>query len=159
MKTICILLTLAALTACEVKLKPSSDNVDAFSETTLAGKIAGGDWVFVSGRAKPSHSTSGNYYFDFWNVHQDQPCQTFGADVDRKVLGSLPLVPGIYTIGSEASMTFSILSEGSTSVLVITSGKIQIDEVTETEVRGKLLAEFDGDNRINGLFTINLCSE
>lgn len=54
------------------------------------------------------------------------------------------------------NMTFVV---GDSDNLIATNGRIVVDEVTATTVKGGLVASYDGSNEVNGRFEVTICPE
>jgi hypothetical protein len=64
---------------------------------------------------------------------------------------------GDYSLGLSLTATFVVDPRGLNENLVATRGRIVVDEVTATSVRGGAAIELNADNTVNGQFQANVC--
>ena len=64
---------------------------------------------------------------------------------------------GDYDFGLGLNMTFVAEVGGQPKNFISLDGRIVVDEVTVTTVRGGLHGRYDGDNEIDGKFSITIC--
>jgi hypothetical protein len=59
-------------------------------------------------------------------------------------------------MGTSRNMTFVV---GDSQNLISFDGRIIVDEVTPTGVKGGLVGSYDGQNQVNGAFELKICAE
>jgi len=167
MKRLSLLLMLAAIvfiSSCGSDDEPGADY--NFVEQVAQGVIEGDDWTLGSGTASATEDQDGNkiYSVNMYSAQEtmQDACGFFGADFD-KIFFSIPTEVGVYALSFDLS-SFSgrtaTLYDNETGLNVIASdGAIEIVEVTETQVIGKVDIRSGTDNNINGNFTLDLCSD
>lgn len=160
MKKMMITMAMASvIVGCEVTTESESDVVltddsdTSISTMNLEGEVGGRSWTFVSGRARPSGYSDGTYSLAFWNEDVEQPCDQFEMGSEDKLLGSFPISLGTYDLSFTKTINFNSDLDNN----VTTDGRLVITEVTEDKVYGKMVASFDDENYVNGLFELTLC--
>lgn len=147
------LLLIALVSACS-----SSDNKKkevTFDTTTLSGKIGNKNWTFVTGRATPSLTDSSKSSVTLISESNESPCSAF-------ILSSSDSVLVMFSTKNEvAQLTFdnntnATLYDGKTNQISIDGG-IAIDEITTSKIKGRLNANVDSENYVNGTFEIPRC--
>ena len=68
----------------------------------------------------------------------------------------IPKTPGEYEMSLQRNMTFVV---GDSQNLIATKGRIVVDEVTATSVKGGLVGTYDGQNEVNGRFEVTICPD
>ena len=135
----------------------SSTTMPDYETTTLSGTMAGVAWTFDTGRVVVPTSGS-TYWYDMTSDNLSNACSSSytGSSSHPKILFSRSEAPSVgeTELGWGNTVTFY---GGSVNYGIIT-GKIKIDNVTTTEVTGKMYAKgSDSDNEINGTFTLSRC--
>ena len=157
-KNLFMTVTLAALSiGCEVKTEVESDSSfgggTSINDSTLSGEVAGRSWTFISGRAKPSVWDDGSYSLAFWDEDIENPCDSFSSGSEAQLLGSFNLEQGSQELSNTNNINFSANSQNN----ITTEGRFVITEITEDMVYGKMIATFDNENYVNGIFELTLC--
>ena len=118
--------------------------------------MAGVAWTFDTGRVVVPTSGS-TYWYDMTSDNLSNACSSnyTGSSSHPKILFSRSEAPSVgeTELGWGTTVTFY---DGSINNGIIT-GKIKIDNVTTTEVTGKMYAKSDSNNEINGTFTLSRC--
>ena len=122
------------------------------ADTPLAGTVAGQPLAFVAGETNAFLSEGESDYFAELYPSAYTACG-FGAPDGPHLILSVPKEPGDYEFGLSLNMTF--YADGNN--LVATEGAIRVDEVTATTVTGGVHGIFDGDNEVDGVFSIPIC--
>ena len=155
--------TLAALTACGGSSSHGGGgggggggDVATFSDKTLTGKITGTEWTFVSGVARPSFEDASKISIQLWNEQVDDPCNGFSFGSQKQVIGSLPKSAGVVTMSPTKNVT--LYDQNGNKNIVLTNGAYELTEIAADHITGRLVGSFDGDNALNGTFTIPLCA-
>ena len=123
-------------------------------DSPLSGLVGGEAWDFESGVTDDFLSDADGFFAIFHATAVD--CSGFNES-GNSLITSLPTEPGEYEMGLSQTVTFYV--EASQENLVSLTGGIRIDEVTETEIKGGLVAEFDADNEASGTFVIAICPD
>lgn len=131
---------------------PSSQTNEVISEQVLDGYVHGVAWTFLSGRVKKS-SFGDSYTFSFWNESIANPCDDFQFGSDSQLIGLIPFEVGTHSFGNTTNLNFSYDGEN----LISTNGRVEVTEITEERVVGKLVTSFDNDNEVNGSFELTFC--
>jgi hypothetical protein len=127
---------------------------DEVSEMPLSGVIDGQAWNFVAGDTDSFLSGDDGFFASLY-AEEFTACG-FGGPEPPLLLGRIPKEPGEYKLGLSMSMTF-VPSPGEN--LVATRGRLIVHEVTDTTVSAGLYARFDGDNEVDGQFTLTVCAD
>lgn len=122
---------------------------------TLTGLVGGEAWTFVAGETNHFLSEGEDDFFaEFYPATYTQ-CG-FSSPSGNHLIVSVPKTPGTYDMGTQRNMTFVV---GDSNNLIAFNGKIVVDEVTTTSVKGALVGQFDGDNEVNGTFELKVCAQ
>jgi hypothetical protein len=142
-----LVLTLS-LAACTVETGTSID------PTPLAGTVGGQTWTFQAGQTNAFLSEGEpDFFATFYPVAFDE-CG-FSEPSGPHIIVAIPKAPGEYEMDFSRNMTFVADDDN----LVTFDGKIVIDEVTTTTVRGGLAGSYDFDNEVSGTFEIAICED
>ncbi len=162
MKYLIGLLILMSFVACK---KDSSKGVqepkrivEEIKDSLLDGKIANGDWAFISGRVRPNYFDSNSYSLDLWEFNSEDPCNEFGNFDARKIIGIIPKSSGRFEFGNERNVTFSFNQDGTSVNYIATEGELVITNIDSEYLEGKMLARFDSENYVNGKFKVKVFS-
>jgi hypothetical protein len=121
--------------------------------TTLAGTVGGQPWTFVAGHTNDFLSEGEPDFFAELYPATFTPCG-FSTPPGDHLIVAVPKAPGDYEISTTLNLTFVV---GGSENLVTFDGRIVVDEVTATLVRGGLHGDFDGDNVVSGRFELTVC--
>lgn len=163
------ILSVLILNSCGKKDKKSSnEKVPTIKDQTLQGNINGESWEFKSGYASLK---DGRYMIYLLRQESTSPCTKFflgQTPRDSKVLLHADQNGLAFKLGdmeaedeSQYGRTVTMVYyDGNKPVNVIANrGRVEISEVTDTEMKGRIVAYFDDKNQINGNFSIPLCSD
>ncbi|HEY8945856.1 MAG TPA: hypothetical protein VIM73_16420 [Polyangiaceae bacterium] len=129
------------------------DDVDAeISDQSLSGTVGGNAWTFVRADTDAFLSEGEPEYWVDLYASSGAMCQSSGGD---SIILLVPRNPGEYELGFARSATFVV--EDTSNNLVATTGRIVVDEVTTTTIRGGAYIHFDDANSVNGQFEVNIC--
>lgn len=123
--------------------------------TTLSGTVGGQPWMFVAGHTNAFLSEGETDFFAELYPATFTACG-FGTPQGDHLLVAVPKTPGDYDFTTNLNMTFVV---GDSDNLVTFDGRIIVDEVTTTLVRGGLHGDFDGDNKVSGRFELTVCPD
>tara|TARA_Y100001936_G_C16032353_1_gene646375 strand:+ start:820 stop:1293 length:474 start_codon:yes stop_codon:yes gene_type:complete len=129
------------------------NDVRAIRDGNLNGVVAGKAWDFIKGRVAPSRNFPNEHSFDFWDEDISNECDPFTFGGDRNIMGVFPLKVGTINLNNTNSLTFYYNNNN----LVTSEGKIEILEITDSYVGGKLKARFDSNNYVEGEFRLEIC--
>jgi hypothetical protein len=121
--------------------------------TTLAGKIDGQPWTFVAGHTDAFLSDGENDFFAELYPASFTACG-FATPPGNHLIVAVPKTPGDYDFSTSLNMTFVVEPADN---LVTFDGRIVVDEVTPTLVRGGLHGVYNGDNEVSGQFELTVC--
>jgi hypothetical protein len=152
MKTLLSLFAVAtmALVGCA-----SDDGVGELSDTTMTGMVGGQTWTFAAGHTSAFLSEGEPDFFATLYPMAFTTCG-FSEPGGNHLIVSIPKMPGEYEMSLSRNMTFVV---GDSNNLIATKGKIVVDEVTATTIKGGLVAEYDGQNEVNGRFEVAICPD
>jgi hypothetical protein len=136
----------------------NSTDSTAIATTPLAGKVGGQPWTFVSGQTDAFLSDGEE---DYTGVLTSEAATTCGSFPDLShLLLYLPRKTGTFPLGLNRIATFSIpLGTSDYDNLGATKGRIVIDEVTASSIRGGAFVEYDANNSVNGQFQVAICAD
>ncbi len=146
-------LTLTLLATLAVGCGTSYDITDQ----PLAGTIGGTPWTFVAGDTNDFLSQDDDYFASLYP--ETYSTCGFGepTQVNHLIL-NIPKQVGEYDYSLQLNMTFVVYDgTGSPNNLIGTSGTIRVDSVTADTITGGVYARFDGDNEIDGTFSVAIC--
>jgi hypothetical protein len=123
-----------------------------FLDQTLQGKIEGVDWTMASGKAFGDSFDNTIDNLRMYNESSSDICTDFIIG-ETLVLLYLPKGTGTYQLSNSRTITLASNSNN----YVATSGIIEITSADSSQVVGKIAACFDGDNYVNGSFTLTYC--
>ena len=122
---------------------------------TLTGTVGGQTWTFAAGETNAFLSEGEDDFFaEFYPTAYTQ-CG-FSAPTGDHLIVAIPKTPGEYEMSLNRNMTFVV---GDSENLVSFEGKIIVDEVTATSVKGGLVGSYDGNNKVNGAFELKICED
>jgi hypothetical protein len=125
------------------------------AETPLAGKIGGQAWTFAQGQTNDFLSEGEDNFFAELYSSTFEACG-FDSPTGNNLLGRVPRVAGDFELSLSQNFTFVI--DGDTpNNLIATRGLLRVDEVTDTTITGGLHAIYDGDNEVDGTFSLTIC--
>lgn len=125
------------------------------STTTLAGKVGGQPWTFVAGHTDAFLSDGEDDFFAELYPAAFTACG-FATPPGNHLIVAVPKATGDYDFSTSLNMTFVVEPSDN---LVTFEGRIVVDEVTPTLVRGGLHGVFDGDNDVSGTFELTVCAQ
>jgi hypothetical protein len=125
------------------------------AETPLAGTVGGQTWTFAMGQTDAFLSQDGDNFFAELYPTTFTTCG-FSEPTGNHILASIPKVPGEYDMTLGRGMTFVV---GDSQNLVTLQGKIIVDEVTPTLIKGGLAGSYDGQNSVTGQFALTVCPD
>jgi hypothetical protein len=152
MKTLTCVLAIAmmALVGCA-----ADDSNPELADTMLSGKVGGQTWTFAAGHTSAFLSEGEPDFFATLYPTAFTTCG-FSEPGGNHLIVAVPKQPGEYPMSLSRNMTFVV---GESNNLIATNGKIVVDEVTATTVKGGLVATYDGQNEVNGRFELAICPD
>jgi hypothetical protein len=149
--TVAAALLTAALVGCGTDHGPGEGDMSQ----TLTGTVGGQAWTFAAGETNAFLSEGEDDFFaEFYPAAYTQ-CG-FSAPSGNHLIVAIPKTPGDYPMGTSRNMTFVV---GDSQNLISFDGRIIVDEVTPTGVKGGLVGSYDGQNQVNGAFELKICAE
>lgn len=125
------------------------------ADTPLSGSVAGQAWIFVAGHTDEFLSRDEPDFFATLFPATFTTCG-FSEPSGNHLIVSIPKTVGEYEMGLQRNMTYVV---GPGENLVALEGRIVVDEVTATTVKGGLVSSYDGDNEVSGRFELTICTE
>jgi hypothetical protein len=125
---------------------------------TLTGKVGGKSWTFVAGETDSFLADDDKFFAELYAAPLANACQNGPTSNEHHVILNIPMKPGDYRLSFGLTATFVIEGDsGTTDNLGATRGRLVVDEVTDTSVRGKAHVVFDADNEVDGAFQVTRC--
>jgi hypothetical protein len=122
--------------------------------TPLSGKIGGQSWSLGTGETDQLLSSA--THFDV-SLYSDTFTACNGSSsTDTYLSLGMPTTPGDYPISLQGEATANFVVGGSQN-LIASSGHLVIDTVTSTTITGGINVSFDGNNAVDGQFTVTVC--
>lgn len=139
----------------------SSDSGDdpsfAIGSGNLSGKVGGKSWTFVAGEASPPFAGEDTFFAQLYSMSIPSACQNGPASSGDHLIFNVPMKPGDYRLSLGLTATFVVENDAATDNLGATRGRLVVDEVTDSVVRGKAHVVFDADNEVDGTFQVARC--
>jgi hypothetical protein len=155
MKTLTTLFAASMMALVTTAACGTDDGTAALNETTMTGKVGGQTWTFAAGHTSAFLSEGEPDFFASLYPMAFTACG-FSEPSGNHLIIALPKTPGEYEMSLSRNMTFVV---GDSTNLIATNGKIFVDEVTATTVKGGLVAKYDGENEVNGRFEVTICPD
>ncbi|NDI97752.1 hypothetical protein GWA97_01505 [Flavobacterium sp. LaA7.5] len=156
MKKIVYSLFVAASLMVSCSSSDDSDNTstDEFSNSPVSGVVYSEDFTIGGGTARSIELNGVDSFYIFLNENAVD-CD---SDVEDPIWISVPAAVGTYN-REDGEMTLQFRDVNGDSFEGTLDGKIEITEITETMVKGKVMAAgFDEEeNSINGTFSVQYC--
>lgn len=131
-----------------------------FKEQPLSGKIGGAPWSYSAGIVSVTgEGEEGALHIDLLTDVKD-PCAAFpGGD---QVFFSVPNATGVYPLQFDSedwmnSQTITLFDQEETANNIATEGAVEILSIRDTEVSGRIVAQIEGGDFVNGHFTVSFC--
>lgn len=140
---------LVSFTGCTI-----SAGTDDISILNLEGYVDGRSWSFAAGHTDAYLSEGEDDFSAALYPSSFTPCG-FTEPSGPHLLVSIPKNPGDYDMDFARNITF--VGENFENRVSL-DGRIVVDEVTATRVRGGLVADYDFDNEVNGQFDVTICA-
>lgn len=121
--------------------------------TPLAGTVGGQPWTFQAGHTDAFLSKDGDFFATLFPT-SFTTCG-FSEPSGNHLILSIPRTPGEYPMSLSRNMTFAVGNDNKIAI----DGKIVVDEVTATSIKGGIVASFDAQNEVNGTFQIPVCPD
>lgn len=123
-------------------------------ETPLAGTVGGQPWGLVMAETDPFDS-SGEAFIANLYTEVVAPCSgAVAAPGSSYVSLDVPAAVGIYDLGPDHTATFVVMGVEYATY----QGRIVVDEVGPTLIRGGANLDYDPRNRVSGRFEIAVCA-
>ena len=138
----------------------SSSPSFSFSNQNAQGKIEG--VAFNVEAARANASTFGNdstFLIELYGDTATEPCLINGFGMDM-VFMHLPMEVGLYELSfstTGTSRTVTLYDTESSTNVISTDGAVEILEITDNVIKGRIDARYDGDNNVNGNFEARRC--
>lgn len=134
----------------------------SFKDQDLSGEIEGDSWTYEDGFVEEGTFDDEEILdISLFLAQEDPACATFQREGDE-VFFFVPNAVGLYKLSFDLSsfdgQTVTLLDEEEMLNVIATEGAIEILTITETQVTGRIDARSDGQNYVNGNFTVSFCS-
>jgi hypothetical protein len=131
----------------------------AIAATPLAGTVGGQAWTLMSAATDAFLSEgSTEFWVDAYGEAVADPCSGFVETTLPSMILNVPRAPGEYPLSLMLNATFS-LNDAAQTNLIATQGRIEVDSVTQTQITGGAIIEYDASNSVNGRFTVSVCAQ
>ncbi len=134
---------------------PGGGSSWSVTDQPLAGVIDGAAWTFAAGDTDAFLSDEEGYFASLYG--EDFEACGFSSPEPPFLLLSIPTEPGEYSF-SLSGWNSTIVPAPGENLIVLTGGVI-VDEITDTTISGGIYARFDGDNELDGNFTVTICAD
>ncbi len=125
------------------------------ADAPLAGTVGGAPWTFASGDTDAFLSRDKPELFSDLYGESVSLCG-FASGAGNHLIVAIPKTPGDYPFTTQRNMTFVV---GGTDNYATLEGKVRVDEVTATSLKGGLVGRFDSANEVTGTFEITICPD
>jgi hypothetical protein len=129
----------------------------AIASGPLSGKIGGESWAFVAGDTDSFLSDDQQLFASLYAEPLGSTCGTGAPPTGRHIILNVPTQPGDYALSLTLTATFVIPRDTDTDNLGATRGRLVVDEITTSSVRGKAHVIFDAQNEVDGAFQLTRC--
>lgn len=135
----------------------------SFIDQVAQGQIEGKSWIYSNGMAIPDTDDEGVSYFiiRLYSTTDvvENVCDLTFPDYDRLHF-NLPQVTKLYNLSLSEEGVNVLMFEHETKISnVANQGAIEILDITETQVIGRLDVRYNDTNFINGNFTLEICQD
>ena len=148
-----------ALTACGDESGGGDDGSGkvTIASTPLSGLVGGESWTVALAEADAFLSEGEpDFWVDAYSTAR-AACQSRSPGGPHLIL-DLPKQPGAYRLSLRRNATFVIEGADATfENLIATEGRLVVDEVTDSVIRGGAYVRFDAQNSVNGRFEASIC--
>jgi hypothetical protein len=128
------------------------------AEQNLSGSIGGVDWTFATGETNAFLSEDGDYFAVLYAESFSTCASSSPMSVDHLII-SIPKEIGEWGLSLSRNMTFVVQEGDGPNNLIGTEGTLRVDSLTTDTLVGGIYAEFDGDNVVDGTFTVAICPD
>jgi hypothetical protein len=152
----CVILFILSVSACSEDDEKNAPAY-AFQDQIIQGKINGQVWSFKDGNAEVNSFDETKLSIDLGSNKVNDPCG-FGATSGLRVFFSIKKELGLKELSSSTEGQTITMYDPEGSLNTISSeGAVELLTITATQVTGRIDAQFDDDNFVNGNFTVLLC--
>jgi hypothetical protein len=130
--------------------------VAAPAATPMAGTVGGMPWTLGTAETDAFFSDESSFWIDAYGETLAESCSDFPSSTAPSLILTAPPMPGSYPLGPTLTATF-VLNDAAQSNLVATTGQINVESVTATQVTGAVSIEYDAQNTVSGRFTATIC--
>lgn len=132
------------------------DPATTIASTPLAGVVGGQAWSIDHADTEPALSDEETFFLTLY-AEPAAACEPFFQSTRDELILIVPKAPGDYAISLARAATFVVDPSGKNDNLVAIRGRLVIEEVTSTSLRGGLSVEYNTANHVNGQFEANVC--
>lgn len=158
MKAILLALTcVVVLCGCKPGKENGEGGNDSFSDGEATGRVHMQNFTVQSGRTRVHPMDNSKWLIELYDEAFTDPCNVFSQPEYYINFSTVKLV-GSYAITMMNSVSFARTITNGVQVNVATTGALQIDQIQDGFVVGKILSEIDSDNHINGSFWAKICN-
>jgi hypothetical protein len=86
-------------------------------------------------------------------------CEGIPDNQQPELILNIPRQAGTYRLSLALNATFAFERGTDSENLVATKGRLVVDEVTSTRIRGGAFVEYDANNSVNGQFQVTVCAD
>lgn len=147
----------AVLFSCGEDEKPAY----SFKNQDLSGKIGNTEWTYTDGYAEIyGTGDDSQISVDLFQQAEGEGCSAF--PIGNEVFFSMPNKVGVYKLkldldNFESSKIVTLYEEEGSVNNLASTGAVEITSISDTQVTGKIDARLDGENFVNGNFSVSIC--
>ncbi|MFB6305881.1 MAG: hypothetical protein ABEH43_02635 [Flavobacteriales bacterium] len=126
-----------------------------FKDQELQGLFNNKEWSYEGGKAKKDSMI---YQMEIHGTVPDSIniCDTM--IISKQLLVTVPREKGVFELSPSRSVTFSYKSGDNYDNIAATKGAVEILSISKNSIKGRIDAKADSDHKINGNFTIPICT-
>lgn len=156
-----LLLFALFISSCETEEEEPDECAPQYTDQTLAGSISGESFNDPHGIAEVSSTNEDELNFHFYIISEGEGCELTNAGKKHYISFTLPRfrkdLEGSHELGVFDGRIHAVSFHIEESTKGATCGGIEITGVSGSEISGRIDAEFDGENTVNGTFTVPRC--
>lgn len=134
------------------------ENEYSFKNQDLSGKIGGDSWTYEDGFIDEFTFEGKDFLSSNLTLTQDGSVCEVDLEGNYIYFGA-PKKVGVYKLKGGNERIFLVMNNNHTASFDANKGAIEILSITETQVTGRIDARFNGNNFVNGNFTVSFCPD
>jgi hypothetical protein len=135
-----------------------ADKTYTIADTPLAGVVGGQPWALGMAETDVFLSDVDSFFADFYSETVAPCAGAILLPATHHLIMHVPTEIGSYDLSFERTASFVVVEQSGSPVSYVTyQGRIVVDEITASVVRGGINLDYDGDNNVNGRFELAVC--